>query len=133
MRYLLDTNVCIRYINGRSAEIRAKLPTVPRQDVFVSVMTKAELFYGSAKSQTPQVSRRKQEEFLATVTVLPITDPTIEHYAIIRTHLSQLGTPIGSNDVFIAATALAHDLTLITHNTAEFGRVPNLKIEDWEV
>lgn len=132
MRYLLDTNVCIRYINGRSAAIRAKLPTIPRDDVFVSVMTKAELFYGSAKSQTPERSRQKQEEFLATVNILAITDPIIEHYALIRTYLTTQGTPIGANDLFIAATALAHNLTLITHNTAEFGRIPGLQMQDWE-
>ncbi len=132
MKYLLDTNVCIRYINGRSAQIRAKLPTIPLKDVFVSVITKAELFYGSAKSQTPQISRLKQEEFLETISILSLNDDTIDQYAIIRADLEKRGTPIGANDLFIAAIALAHDLTLITHNTGEFGRIPQLKLEDWE-
>ena len=74
MKYLLDTNVCIRYINGRSPQIRAKLPTVPRVDVGVSIITQAELFYGSAKSQTPAESCQKQLEFLNTVQIVLIDE-----------------------------------------------------------
>lgn len=59
MKYLLDTNACIRYINGRSPELRTRLSNTPRRDVAVSTITKAEMFYGSAKSQTPERSREK--------------------------------------------------------------------------
>lgn len=72
MKYLLDTNTCIRYINGRSPGIRAKLPTIPLADMAVSAITKAELFYGSAKSQTPQQSLQKQLEFLETIPSPPL-------------------------------------------------------------
>lgn len=58
MKYSLDTNACIRYINGRSPELRAKLSNTPRRDIAVSTITKAEMFYGAAKSQAPQRSRR---------------------------------------------------------------------------
>lgn len=133
MKYLLDTNTCIRYINGRSSQIRAKLPTIPLADVAVSAITKAELFYGSAKSQTPQQSLQKQLEFLATIPSLPFEDAAASEYGQIRAKLEKLGTPIGSNDLLIAATALAHGLILVTHNTREFGRIPDLTLEDWEV
>ncbi len=133
MRYLLDTNTCIRYVNGRSPQIRAKLPTIPRADVAVSAITKAEMFYGSAKSQTPEQSLKKQLEFLETVKSLPFDDATATEYGRLRAYLEKQGTPIGGNDLLIAATALAHDLILATHNTDEFGRVPGLKVEDWEV
>ena len=132
MKYLLDTNVCIRYINGRSPQIRAKLPTIPRIDVGVSIITKAELFYGSTRSQTPEQSRQKQLEFLKTVQTVLFDEPAALVYGEIRAHLEIQGTPIGANDLLIAATALANDLTLVTHNTGEFGRIPNLKLEDWE-
>jgi tRNA(fMet)-specific endonuclease VapC len=132
MKYLLDTNTCIQYINGRSAKIRAKLPMIARADVGVSIISKAELFYGSAKSQTPKQSRQKQLEFLQTVQTVLFAERAALIYGDIRAYLSAKGTIIGANDLLIAATALAQDLIVVSHNTREFGRVPNLKIEDWE-
>lgn len=132
MKYLLDTDTCIRYINGRSPKIRAKLPTVPLVDVGVSIITKAELFYGSAKSQTPERSRQKQLEFLHTIQTVLFDGAAALTYGDIRAYLDSQGTPIGGNDLLIAATALAGDLILVTHNTREFGRVSGLKMEDWE-
>jgi tRNA(fMet)-specific endonuclease VapC len=64
---------------------------------------------------------------------LPFDDPAAEEYARVRAHLANQGTPIGPNDLIIAATALANQLTLVTHNTAEFSRVPGLTLEDWQV
>lgn len=132
MKYLLDTDTCIRYINGRSPKIRAKLPTIPRMDVGVSIITKAEMFYGSAKSQTPERSRQKQLEFLQTVQTVPFDETAAVIYGDIRAYLDKQGTPIGGNDLLIAASALANGLILVTHNVREFGRVPGLKLEDWE-
>ena len=132
MKYLLDTNTCIRYINGRSQSIREKLPTVPVAEVAVSVITQAELFYGSAKSQTPLRSRRKQIDFLAPITILDFDSKATFIYGDIRAHLEQQGTPIGANDMLIAAHALSRSLILVTHNIREFERVPNLQLEDWE-
>lgn len=133
MKYLLDTNACIRYINGRAPKLRARLARTPRRDIVVSAITKAEMFYGSAKSRTPEESLRKQLEFLETVNSVPFDDDAAREYGSLRARLEKMGTPIGANDMLIAATALAHDLILVTHNTAEFGRVPGLTIEDWEV
>jgi len=133
MKYLLDTNVCIRYINGSSRAVRLKLPTIPRINVGVSVITQAELFYGSAKSQTPLKSRQKQLDFLSIIPTVNLDSSIAFAYGDVRAYLEKLGTPIGSNDLFIAATALAYDLTLVTHNTREFSRIPSLKLEDWEI
>jgi len=132
MKYLLDTNACIRYINGRSPELRAKLSSMPRRDVAVSTITKAEMFYGSARSQTPQRSREKQIEFLTTLITLPFDDMAAIAYGPLRADLERNGTPIGQYDMLIAAVALANDLILVTHNVGEFGRIIGLKIEDWE-
>jgi len=132
MKYLLDTNACIRYINGRSPELRAKLSSMPRRDVAVSTITKAEMFYGYAKSKTPQSSREKQIEFLTTLITLPFDDMAAIAYGPLRADLERNGTPIGQYEMLIAAVALANDLTLVTHNVGEFGRIIGLKIEDRE-
>jgi tRNA(fMet)-specific endonuclease VapC len=132
VKYLLDTNTCIRYINGRAPNIRTKMQTVKRSDIVVSSVVKAEMFYGAAKSRMPQQSLAKQVEFFSAFTSLPFDDRAASYYGEIRANLEKLGTPIGPYDLQIAATALAHNLILITHNTSEFSRIPNLNLEDWE-
>jgi tRNA(fMet)-specific endonuclease VapC len=132
MIYLLDTNTCIRYINGRSLSIRAKLAHIPLVDVGVSIISKAELFYGSAKSQYPEVSRQKQVEFLTTIKDVLFDEECAKIYGTIRARLELNGTPVGGNDLLIAATAIAKNLILVTHNTHEFNRIEELRLEDWE-
>lgn len=132
MRYSLDTNTCIRYINGRSLAIRQKLPTVAAHDIVVCSVVRGELFYGAAKSQTPEQSAEKQARFLKPYATLPYDDVAAKEYGRIRAHLEGLGTPIGPYDMQIAAIAVVHGLIVVTHNTKEFGRIPWLTIEDWE-
>ncbi len=132
MKVLLDTNTCIRFINGRSPAIRERLLAMPEADIAMSAIVQAEMYTGSAKSQTPQRSREIQDEFFRRFVVLPFDSRAAHHYGHIRADLERQGTPIGGNDLLIAATALAHGLTLVTHNTREFGRVPGLQVEDWE-
>jgi tRNA(fMet)-specific endonuclease VapC len=132
MKYLLDTNTCIRFINGRSASIRAKMLTIDDAQIVISTIVQAEMFAGSAKSQTRQRSREIQEEFFGRFATIPFDTQAARIYGDMRGHLETQGTPIGGNDLLIAATALAHDCILVTHNTREFGRVPGLKLEDWE-
>jgi len=134
MKYLLDTNTCIRFINGRSEKIRQRLISQSDDDdIAISVISKAEMYYGSAKSQTPIQSRRKQDEFLIRFRSLPFDDQTADVCGSIRATLDRAGTPIGAYDLMIGATALVHGLILVTHNVREFRRVDNLSIEDWEV
>ncbi|MBL8132078.1 MAG: type II toxin-antitoxin system VapC family toxin [Anaerolineae bacterium] len=132
MTYLLDTNVCIRIINGRSGIARQKLLSHPAEEIIVCSIVRAELFYGASKSQTPQATQRKQALFLMPFASLPFDDAAANTYGRIRAELEQSGTPIGPLDLQIAAIALAHQLTLVTHNTREFGRIPHLQLEDWE-
>ena len=132
MKYLLDTNTCIRFINGRSPSVRVKMLTISDSDIVISTIVQAEMYAGSAKSQTRQRSREIQEEFFRRFTSIPFDTQTARIYGDIRAVLENQGTPIGGNDLLIAATALAHDLILVTHNTREFARVNGLKLEDWE-
>jgi tRNA(fMet)-specific endonuclease VapC len=133
MKYLLDSNACIRYLNGRAPLLVQKLASIPRQDVVVSAVTKAEMFYGAAKSQTPERSRQRQDAFLSRFKSLPFDDAAADYYGAIRAALEKSGTPISHPDMQIAAIALMYDLILITHNTREFSRIDGLIIEDWEV
>jgi tRNA(fMet)-specific endonuclease VapC len=133
MKYLLDTNACIRYLNGRAPQLVRKLRTVPRADIVVCSVTRAEMFYGSAKSQTPVRSRQKQEAFLSRFRSLPFDDAIADFYANIRAYLEKRGTPISHPDMQIAAIAFSHQLILVTHNTKEFSRINDLQIEDWEL
>jgi len=130
MRYLLDTNTCIRYINGRAPKLRLKLPTIPMADVVVCDIVVAELFYGAAKSNTPTESLAKQQAFLQPYVSLLFDGKAAIQYGLIRAQLEKQGTPIGALDMLIAAIVLANGLILVTHNTDEFRRVSDLKIED---
>ncbi len=132
MTYLLDTNVCIRYINGRSKQVADRLQTIPPNEIVVCSVVKAELFYGSRRSRHPERSLRVQHQFLRPFLSLPFDDTATIAYATIRADLAERGLPIGPNDLMIAAIAVAHELVLVTHNVREFGRIPALQIEDWE-
>ncbi len=133
MRYLLDTNTCIRYLNGRAPAIRQKMLIVDDTDIAISAITKGEMFAGSARSQIPQRSRARQDEFFVRFVSLPFDDAAASEFGRIRAALEAAGTPIGPYDMQIAAIALAHNLIVVTHNVREFGRIEGLQIEDWEL
>lgn len=132
MIYLLDTNTCIKYLNGRSDSIRRRLEATRPQDVVVCSVVKAELFYGAMKSRDPVTNLAKQRRFLQRFVSLPFDDRAAEAYGRIRAALERLGQLIGPNDLLIAAIAVTHNVTLVTHNIREFQRVDGLPIEDWE-
>lgn len=132
MKYLLDTNTCIRYVNGRSRPVAARLDALDVGDAVVCSVVKAEMLFGALRSQNPDRTMDGQREFFALFDSLAFDDTAAEYYAHIRADLSARGTVIGGNDMIIAAIALANDLILVTHNTREFARVDGLKIEDWE-
>ncbi|MDT9180512.1 MAG: type II toxin-antitoxin system VapC family toxin [Limnospira sp. PMC 1291.21] len=131
MRFLLDTNSCIIYLRGKNLALKKRLEFY-RKEVAVCSVVKAELFYGSMKSANPEKNLRLQTEFLSQFISLPFDDVAANLFGIIRSQLEFKGTPIGSYDLQIAAIALAHHLTLVTHNVREFSRVEGLQWEDWE-
>lgn len=132
MKWLLDTNACIRYLNGRSARLRDRLAAASPNDIAVCSIVKAELFFGASMCQRPEETLIRQQQFLEPLHSYPFDDESAANYAKIRSHLKTLGTPIGPNDLMIASIAITNGLTLITHNISEFARVPGLSIEDWE-
>lgn len=133
MKYLLDTNACIGYLNGRAIGVRQRLERLIPAEVFVCSVVKAELYFGAMKSTNPVTTLARQNEFLKLFVSLPFNDEAADVYGRLRAHLEMQGRPIGPNDLLIAAIALANNVTLVTHNSTEFQRVPDLVVEDWQV
>lgn len=132
MRYLLDTNVCALYLNGRSTSVRDRLCSTPTEDMAVCSVVKAELFYGAMRSNNPTRTLERQQQFLERFVSLPFGDEAATVCGQVRARLAAAGTPIGAYDLQIAAIALVNNLILVTHNTREFERVEELQVEDWE-
>jgi tRNA(fMet)-specific endonuclease VapC len=130
--YLLDTNACIQFLRDARSSIAQRLAQVPYHEVALCSIVKAELYYGAQRSAQPEHSLQTLAAFAEHFASLPFDDQAAEIYGRIRAHLAQQGMLIGPNDMFIAATALAHQVTLVTHNMREFSRVPGLSIVDWE-
>ncbi len=132
MLYLIDTNVCVMYLNGRSTSVNDRILSVGDHDIVVCSVVKAELFYGAMRSNNPSRTLQRQQAFLDNYESLPFNDEAAMIFGDIRAGLAAQGTPIGAYDLQIAAIALANNLILVTHNTREFARIPPLQMEDWE-
>ncbi len=130
--YLLDTNACIHVLNGTSDELIERFSKESPASVCVCSVVTAELFYGARKSRWVARTLSNLERFLAPLQSLPFDDDCAQHYGMIRAELARAGTPIGANDLMIAAIARHHDCTLVTHNIEEFRRVVGLRVEDWQ-
>jgi tRNA(fMet)-specific endonuclease VapC len=130
--YLLDTNACIRILNGTSPALAERLRFIPRTQVRLSSIVKAELLYGARKSGRIAENLRLLERFFDTIASLPFDDRCAEDYGVLREELGRAGTLIGPNDLLIVASARAHGAILVTNNVREFSRVPDLRIDDWE-
>jgi len=133
MKYVLDTNICIAIIRNKPADAIKKLTSHRPGDVGVSVITVAELVHGAQKSSQPENNMAALDQFLLPLEVADFDQGAAIAYGQIRADLEKKGTPIGSMDMLIAAHALSLGIVLVTNNTEEFQRVPNLKIEDWLV
>jgi tRNA(fMet)-specific endonuclease VapC len=132
VKYLLDSNTCIRFLNRRSPALIDRLTDTPDEDIFVCSVVKGEMFYGSERSARRERNLAVQRAFFARYASLPFDDAAAEKYAVVRADLVSRGQLIGANDLLIAAIALSHDLTLVTHNLSDFSRVTGLRVEDWE-
>lgn len=132
MSYLLDTNVCIQYLNGTLANLKGKLESKQPEEICLCAVVRAELFYGAIKSVNASGNVQKLRHFLNRFILFPFDDQSAEIYGKLRTQLEKDGNVIGPYDLLIAATALANRVTLVMHNTREFGRIKHLDLEDWE-
>ncbi|OWJ68235.1 type II toxin-antitoxin system VapC family toxin [Inquilinus limosus] len=129
-RYLLDTNIIsdlIRNPRGKTAE---RIAAIGEDSICTSIIVAAELRYGCAKNGSKRLLKAV-EDVLSEIKVLPLDRPADLNYGRIRSELEVVGTPIGSNDLLIAAHAYATGATVVTANDDEFKRVRGLRVENW--
>jgi tRNA(fMet)-specific endonuclease VapC len=131
IRYMLDTNICIRIIKDRPDPLCRKLSRLAVGDVAISSIVSAELWYGVASSEKKRQNEAALKDFLDYVEVIGWPSEAGPVYGRIRAELRKRGRPIGAMDLLIAAHAVHLGAVLVTENTKEFERVPDLKIENW--
>lgn len=134
MMYLLDTNIVSHFVRASSPELTRRILESEADSLCISAISAGELLYGLGRlppSRRAQTLRQQLDAVFKAITVAPLPAEAAGHYGAVRSALEKAGNPIGANDLWIAAHALAQDLTLVTNNTGEFMRVKGLKMEDW--
>ena len=129
-RYFLDTNILSDLVRHPQGTAARHVERVGYRNVSISIIVACEARFGVLKSGSERLARQL-ELILTKLEMLPLKSPVESHYAEIRRHLERAGTPIGPNDLIIAAHARALGYTLVTHNVSEFQRVPGLEVENW--
>ena len=135
MTFLLDSNAWIGWLRQSQPKLVARIKQENPANIVLCSVVLGELIYGAERSGAAHRAGNllRVEQLRVQYASIPFEDLAAEEYGRIRAHLATVGTPIGPNDLMIAAIALANQLTLVTHNTAEFSRVPGLTIEDWQI
>ena len=133
MKYLLDTDICIYTIKGSHLAITEHMNRLQIGDCGVSVITLHELLYGAYKSQAVEKNLRMAHKMLHPLRKIIFDEVCAETSARIRADLARQGKSVGLMDTHIAATALAHDLILVSNNMREFSRIAGLRVENWTI
>jgi tRNA(fMet)-specific endonuclease VapC len=131
MRILLDTDICIYAINHTRPEVLSRVRGYSLGEVGISAITYAELRFGVENSVRVDANMDRLERFLLPLEIVPFDAEAGRHYGRLRRELKLAGCPIGSNDLLIAAHALALAATLVTNNVPEFSRIDGLRVEQW--
>lgn len=131
MKYLLDTNVCVDYLNGRYPAVVARVQKSAPDDLGLSCLVVGELRYGADRSARPKANHLRIDRLVAELECLDFDPRAAAIYGRVRAGLEAAGKPIGPNDMLIAAHALSRRLVLVTDNVGEFRRVKGLKVESW--
>ncbi len=128
--YLLDTNILIAALKGHP-KVRQRLETLPLSSLRLSAVVLGELAFGAEKSAQGEKNCARLAALTQRLPLLALDAETARHYARVRALLEKQGAPIGANDTWIAAQALAIKATLVTDNEREFARIPDLPLENW--
>jgi tRNA(fMet)-specific endonuclease VapC len=131
VRYLLDTNVCVDYLNGRHAKVVERVQGSVPADLALSSVVVAELRYGADRSARVKANHARLDTLVAEIPVLYFDLDAALAYGRLRARLEAAGTPIGPNDMLIAAQAVSRGVVLVTDNVGEFRRVRGLRVENW--
>jgi len=131
MRFMLDTNLCIDLMRGKSTGAFKRLRSLAVDEAGISTITLAELRYGASKSSRQAYHESMIIVFCAPLTIAAFDAKAAELYGNVRAVLEAIGTPIGPLDTLLAAHALALGATIVTANFREFQRVPGLTVENW--
>ena len=129
MSFLLDTNICSAFLKGnRQVEGRVLLHG---GGLYINTIILGELLTWTMRSNAPPSRQVVLDELLQEVTILDVTSDVARKYGEMQAALFDRGTPVPGMDLMIAATAIVHNLTLVTHNSQDFVNVPNLRMVDW--
>jgi tRNA(fMet)-specific endonuclease VapC len=131
-RYLLDSDVFSLMVKGLDKAINQRMQSLARGEAVLSVVTTGEFFYGAAHLPLSALKAQRAQRLIDFFGVLPIGQEVSEAYGQLRAELRAKGTPIGPNDLWLAAQAKAHGLVMVTRNGREFKRVVGLEVEEWE-
>ncbi|HWF13416.1 MAG TPA: type II toxin-antitoxin system VapC family toxin [Candidatus Acidoferrales bacterium] len=131
LRYMLDTDICIYISKRKPPEVKARFDCLKPGQVVMSVITYGELYYGASKSNQRTKAFAELERTVRGIPIENLTSAVSEAYGTIRAALEKQGRVIGNNDLWIAAHAMALDVTLATNNEREFLRVVGLSVENW--
>ena len=130
MTFALDTNTLVYFFKG-IGRVGERMLSTPPSDIAIPALVLYELEVGIAKSSSSGRRRAELDNVAEAVNILSFGRKEARAAAAVRADLERIGKPIGPLDTLIAGTALANHATLVTHNTSEFGRVPNLEVVDW--
>ena len=131
MKYMLDTNIVIYVIKHKPESVLQKFQSLEPSDFCISSITLAEIEYGISKSSRPDRNRFAFDMFISGIDILSFDDAAASEYGPIRAGLERKGTPIGPNDMLIAAHAKSLGFTIVTNNVREFERFKGLKVDNW--
>ena len=131
LKYLLDTDVFSLMVKGQDAAINTRLQSLAKGEAVLSVITAGEFYYGVAHAPVSALRDQRAQRLLDFFGLLPLHGEVATRYGTVRAELRRAGTPIGPNDLWLAAQALAHGLVMVTRNAREFKRVKGLKVETW--
>ena len=129
--HFLDTNICIYFLKGTHPQVSKRLMQQAPENIKIPSLVKAELLYGAIKSIKRKENKKYIHRFLKPFEIVPFDDEATIYYADIRSQTEVKGRLVGPNDLIIAATVLSRSGVLVTNNTKEFRRIPNLLIENW--
>ena len=130
MKYILDTDICIYWLKGNE-HIEQKILSGGIDNIFVSFITVSELYYGAYKSERVDENLTMMRKLTDRINVIESDDAIIEAFGKLKASLENDGLIIDDADMFIAACALVHRLTMVTNNTKHFKRIKGLKLDNW--